>query len=604
MFVVPFVLLVLNLTEGLLYRINCWSKSGDKSAAKRATKILSYLEDSCNLINPDEYSYTTTIDAWAKSTPRDPEAPHKAEAILTRMENNPDVTPNTIAYNSVLNCWAKSSHPEAPRRAEALLRRMQYFHQTGINQNAKPDKISYNTVIMAWAKSDEKGSAQSAENLLNEMEKNYKNGNVDMKPSVFSYNSVVEAWTRSKHPNPSKGEKVLERLLMVADKEDLEVDSYGFNSLIHAHAKTGTKDSTAKIEDILRKMDEMHESGKVKVRADIYTYTTIMDAYVKAGMPDVINKIINLIHEMERKVESGQSDLTPNTLCYNFLLGAFRNSGTNDPAVQAEAWLERMEKEYRNGNQLAKPDVYSYNHVISAWTYSGAHDSAMRAEAVLKRMEENGVKINSFSYNGVMNAWSKSKRPRKAQKVLSILRGMDALYKAGNKDIRPNAYTYTTLLNACAFSSPDDVVTRSRVLDIALAALEELECSQYGNPNHVTYGTFLKACANLIAAEDEEMKRLIVEPVFNKACEDGQVGELVLKQLRSAAPSELYEKLVRDIGNGSRSITLRDIPPEWHRNVKENGRGRRRSSNVRQLKHREMPKRSSVHRATKRRHVK
>jgi len=43
------------------------------------------------------------IDAWRKSTQRNPEAPHKAEAILTRMENNPDVTPNTIAYNSVMN---------------------------------------------------------------------------------------------------------------------------------------------------------------------------------------------------------------------------------------------------------------------------------------------------------------------------------------------------------------------------------------------------------------------------------------------------------------------------------------------------------------------
>jgi len=58
------------------------------------------------------------------------------------------VTPNTIAYNSVLNYWAKSSHPEVPRRTEALLRRMQYFHQTGINQNAKPDKISYNNYGM------------------------------------------------------------------------------------------------------------------------------------------------------------------------------------------------------------------------------------------------------------------------------------------------------------------------------------------------------------------------------------------------------------------------------------------------------------------------
>ena len=60
----------------------------------------------------------------------------------------------------------KHKHLRPARGAEALLRRMQYFHQIGINQNAKPDKISYNTVIIAWAKSDEKGSAQSAENLL------------------------------------------------------------------------------------------------------------------------------------------------------------------------------------------------------------------------------------------------------------------------------------------------------------------------------------------------------------------------------------------------------------------------------------------------------
>ena len=187
-----------------------------------------------------------------------------------------------------------------------------------------------------------------------------------------------------------------------------------------------------------------------------------------------------------------------------------------------------MISDHKNGNKAAKPDVYSFNHVISAWTHSGAEYSAQRAERLLKKMASEGVKINSFSYNGVINAWSKSKRPRKAQKALSILRGMDALYKAGNKDIRPNAYSYTTLLNACAFSDPDNEKLRSQILEIARIALKELEVSKYGEANHVTYGTFLKACGNLLGDEDEDLKKLIVEPVFRQACKDGQVWFLFL----------------------------------------------------------------------------
>ena len=468
--------------------INCWSKSGDKSAAKRAETILNYLEDSNNLFNPDEYSYSTVIDAWAKQSGRDPKAAEKAEAILTRMENNPDVIPNTISYNAVLNSYAKSTSPEAPVRAEALLRRMQFFASKGINREAKPDRISYNTVIMAWAKSNEVGAAQSAENLLIELEALYRKGHTEMSPTVFTYNTVIEAWTRSNNPNAVRGEQVLERLIEVSKKRGLVLDSYGFNSLIHAYAKTGTHASAVKTQELLKTMDDLSKFGNNKVRPDLYTYTTIMDAICKSDSPDAAEKVEALFLEMLDKVRGGDYNLRPNTLCYNILLGVYRKSGCKESALKAEEWLNRMEMDFKSGNESAKPDVYSYNHVISAWTYSGAEDSAKRAESLLKRMENIGVKINSFSYNGVINAWSKSKRPRKAQKALSILRGMDALYKAGNKDIRPNAYSYTTLLNACAFSCPEDDKLRARILDIALAALQELQGSKYGSPNHVTYG--------------------------------------------------------------------------------------------------------------------
>ena len=79
----------------------------------------------------------------------DPTAALKAEAILTRMENNPEVIQNTISYNSIFNCYAKSSSADAGERAESLLGPTQYFHSKWINTKAKLDGFSYNTVIMA-----------------------------------------------------------------------------------------------------------------------------------------------------------------------------------------------------------------------------------------------------------------------------------------------------------------------------------------------------------------------------------------------------------------------------------------------------------------------
>jgi hypothetical protein len=87
---------------------------------------------------------------------------------------------------------------------------------------------------------------------------------------------------------------------------------------------------------------------------------------------------------------------------------------------------------------------------------------------------------------------------------------------------------------------------------------------------------FLKACANLIPT-DEERRRVVVEPVFLQCCKDGQVGEIVLRQLRLAAPEDLYNKLLGDISQTGLRVTLKDLPPEWRCNVKNDTYNRRGS---------------------------
>lgn len=162
---------------------------------------------------------------------------------------------------------------------------------------------------------------------------------------------------------------------------------------------------------------------------------------------------------------------------------------------------------------------------------------------------------------------------------------MDKLYRSGDKDTRPNELTYTAVLNSCAFPAVLDSKSRKKALDTAIFTLAELQGSPYGKPNHVTYGTFFKACAHLMP-RDDELRRMVVEPVFLQCCKDGQVGDMVLKHLRAVAPKDLYWELLKDVVSSGARVKVQDLPYEWRCNVQPQRRwpGRTRTA-VRRGKH-------------------
>ena len=98
--------------------------------------------------------------------------------------------------------------------------------------------------------------------------------------------------------------------------------------------------------------------------------------------------------------------------------------------------------------------------------------------------------------------------------------------------------------------------------------------STNADPNQITYGTFFKACANLLP-DDDEISRAIIKEAFQQCCKDGQVGEMVLTHLRSAAPPDLYHELVVKGAKlslsrlSTRRVTVDDLPETWRSNVRE-----------------------------------
>lgn len=169
-------------------------------------------------------------------------------------------------------------------------------------------------------------------------------------------------------------------------------------------------------------------------------------------------------------------------------------------------------------------------------------------------------------------AWARSLHYGKAERALNWLREMQKRYQAGeHPHLRPNVVAYNAVLNACAYTSGNDVPEQNRAMEIAHKILKELEQSRHGNPDQVTYGTFLKVCHNQMP--DSHTRRQIVEVLFRKCCKDGQVGNLVIQQLQTMASPDLYEQLVgRSIED---DIVMEDLPEDWWRNVVE-GKWRRK----------------------------
>jgi hypothetical protein len=148
---------------------------------------------------------------------------------------------------------------------------------------------------------------------------------------------------------------------------------------------------------------------------------------------------------------------------------------------------------------------------------------------------------------------------------------MIRLYDAGNKHVRPNVIAYNAVLNACAFTT-DDVQEHGRAMEIAHATLNEMKESPYASPDQVTYGTFLRLCSHL---PDCSTRQKVTEALFKKCAKEGQVGSLVLSQLRTMVPDDVYERLVgRRIDE---DVQMSDLPKEWWCNVVEGKWQRKRS---------------------------
>jgi len=596
--------------------LKAWCKSNHPDAIQNAFIIFQRMRGPCLL-----QLETKNNDSDTTSRPimnqRKTQKPIEYEYEYDDAEDDDDEYDNMVkpepdrtSFNAILHALCKKGTKESLQHAEYILNEMEQYEEKGC-VNWSPNLFSYNIIIEGYSKKCGDGGfsdnnhnnsysnvaardhfALKAYHVLQRLliaqkkqEKKRKrndNGNIpavdNQERRLGSYGNKL---TRKNVKRPQQ--------FNVATT--LSPDTFSFNNVIFALTKSRLKKAPLLVEEILLYMErEYDEKGRIECRPDVYTYSSAITSWARSGENDAGARAEALLLRMEERSANGERRLKPNVVTFNSVIDCYAKSGQGlAGAIKAEQILERMECMYSAGDDSVKPNANSYNSVILAWARSDTRCAHWKSLKVLNKMWKlykdgnEDVKPDLHAYNTVITAVSKSDRADKAQRALRLLRKMDKLY------VHPNEITYTCVLNSCAYSiSVHDgdlrqkEYIRRKALDTAMFTLEELMESPNLQPNHVFYGTFLRCCANLI--DDEHRRITVVEPVFLQCVKDGQVGQIVLNQLRLAAPDELYQKLLGNViqkssGTSTKRdrVSIEDLPSEWRCNVRnEKWKDRRR----------------------------
>ena len=160
-------------------------------------------------------------------------------------------------------------------------------------------------------------------------------------------------------------------------------------------------------------------------------------------------------------------------------------------------------------------------------------------------------------------AWATTRKLGKAARARAILAKMIKLHESGIISASPNIFSYTAVINSCAFCENDELEKRE-ALQIAVKTYKE--SLKHATPNRVTFTTMLKALNHLLPAC--EKRAAAIETIFQKCAEDGQVGASVLRMLESTLDPDQLRKVVGIDAVVNGIVDIKRIPDEWMRNAK------------------------------------
>ena len=249
--------------------------------------------NSRRIVVPDAIAYTAVIQAHGESGAHD--SAEKALRLLTEMmqSSDPNLKPDAFTYSATINAFAKraarmkipSARLQAAEAAEEILWLMVDTLQevpreklSGEAANNNPFVVPFNTCLNAWATANLKESPSRAEAILQKMLDPAMNSNSGIRPNTVSFNTCMQAWARSARMNP-EAPRHAEDLLQLMERVDfVDSDVNSYTSIINAYANSTRPDKVFHarrvLEALLSNLSVMPERSKISA----VPFTAVLNA--------------------------------------------------------------------------------------------------------------------------------------------------------------------------------------------------------------------------------------------------------------------------------------------------------------------------------------
>lgn len=434
------------------------------------------------------------------------------------------------------------------------------------DEDLEPTAEIYNLLLTVYANC---GDMKTASTILSKME-NAENEGV---PSADMNTHIVIMEGFGMRGNLQKAEEVLTKIRIEFDPS-VEL----FHSMLNLWKKSGDWNSPEKAERLLNEMIENEDNAP---NPTTETFCLVMECLNRNSHRSktrlVAGKLQDLLKTMRDLSDNGNAAVNPNDRSIvNELIKDLSKSRNKESALEAEELLFGMIDQFQSSkDEREKPSASSYINTINVWKNNKSSESAERAVELLNLLQDAydielktgndgaDLKPDKRVYGAVMNVVSRSRAKGKATETKSLLDRLQSLHDSTDEaEFAPNLRAFNYVISACAFTSGDQSDCKE-ALRIMVETFNNMRASKIRsiNPNHVSYGLFLKGCGNLI--DDIEKKQTVVENLFRKCTRDGCVSDFVLDALLEATSTPFVETL---LGTSIDEEGIQ-IPEEWTRNI-------------------------------------
>lgn len=245
---------------------------------------------------------------------------------------------------------------------------------------------------------------------------------------------------------------------------------------------------------------------------DVETITGLMAAWGRRRSVTAALQVESLMKRIIDDMKAGNIDVHVRTQHYTLLLDAWSKSNAPGASERAQQIHDKMVEEYQATKNIdIRPSVLSCTTLASAWSRSNETHAPAMAEKVLRDMiaayhrGETHLKPDAVTFSTVMEAYGKYKSSSVSgrdacQRCEELFALMDEL------GVRKNVYVFSALQNVYARSGLPHALNRTREILETMTKLYEAG-DMFAKPNCRNYNAVLNAASRTGTLESAMLAR-------------------------------------------------------------------------------------------------